>query len=69
MQIKCKVLVVRKDGTHWAGENSLEPAVDIDKAKVFTNTDVLLDRVRDIITLATSPVTQIRIVTADYEIP
>lgn len=64
MEIKANVVVIREDGVSFAGWGGL--VKDPNEAKLFTDLDEMLGRIRDIIIMATSPVTQIRIVDDEW---
>jgi hypothetical protein len=63
--VEMKILVARKDGIYFMGNNSLVEKPE--DAKIFTDLDDALQRVRDVILLATSPVTQIRLLGPEYQ--
>lgn len=64
MKIKIHLVVIREDGIAFAGWGGL--VKDPNEAKLFTDLDEMLERIRDIFTLAASPVTQIRIVDQEW---
>ncbi len=64
MEVSCRILVIREDGVYFGGPKHL--VKDIGDSQVFTDLDEVLDRIRDYMTLAVSPVTQIRIVSEDF---
>ncbi len=58
--LRCRVMVIREDGIWWGGRISL--VSDREDAKIFEDVNDLLDNIRSYIMLATSSVTQIRII-------
>jgi hypothetical protein len=63
VKVKCKLLVIRQDDVFFAGSENL--VKNPDDAQVFTDLESVLDRIRDVVLFAFSPVTQIRIIGID----
>jgi len=64
-KFNAKLMIVRNDGVYFAaGVHTLVD--DPESAEVFTDLEVCLDRIRDVITLGLKPVTQIRIISTEF---